>query len=446
MVAELPRDTADSDDIAVTGVSCRLPGASTPDAFWDLLISGRSAVRDVRDRWPAASGATAWGAFLSDVEGFDAAFFGVGEREAALMDPRQRILLELGWEALENGRVRPDGIAGERVGVFVGTTWDDYAQIAYQSRSGLRSGHAMTGLHRGMIANRLSYFLRVTGPSVTVDTGQSSSLVAVHLACASLRSGESSAALVAGVSLALLHTNSTLSDEWGGLSPDGRCHTFDARANGYVRGEGAGVVLLKPLSRSLADGDRILAVIRGSALGTGAGATPTAPDPAAQAAVLRAAHRQAGTEGQVQYVELHGTGTPVGDPVEAAALGAALGSVAAPVAVGSVKTNIGHLEGAAGIAGLIKTVLAVSRRALPPSLNFAAPNPAIDLPGLGLSVVTSAADWPRPHLPLVAGVSSFGMGGANCHVVVGEAPTPPGEGDPAAAPVAPWPVSARSSA
>ncbi|ATE55194.1 type I polyketide synthase [Actinosynnema pretiosum] len=440
-----PDPVHSADDIAVIGVACRFPGADGPEAFWDLLVNGRSAVRDVRDRWPGATGPARWGALLSSVDGFDPAFFGIGEREAALMDPRQRLLLELGWEVLENGRVPAHSVEGSALGVFVGTTWDDYAHIVHRTPSALRSGHAMTGLHRNMIANRLSYFLRATGPSITVDTGQSSSLVAVHLACESLRSGESGTALAAGVSLALLRASSTISDEWGALSPDGRCHTFDERANGYVRGEGGGAVLLKPLNRALADGDRVLGVIRGSAVATGAGATPTAPDPGTQTELLRAAHRRAGTEGQVQYVELHGTGTPVGDPVEATAVGAALGDLAAPLPVGSVKTNIGHLEGAAGIAGLIKVVLAVRYRTLPASLNFTTPNPAIDLPGLGLSVVTETKPWPRPDLPLVAGVSSFGMGGANCHVVVAEPPGGEAEVAATTAPVLAWPVSARSA-
>ncbi|WP_433228390.1 SDR family NAD(P)-dependent oxidoreductase [Micromonospora sp. CA-248260] len=434
-------------DIAITGIACRFPEAPDPARFWELLVAGRSTVRDVRDRWPAATGAARWGAFLTEVDTFDAPFFDIGAREAALLDPRQRLLLELGWEALEDGRVPADTVAGTPLGVFVGTTWDDYAQVAHRHRTALRSGHAMTGLHRSMIANRLSYFLRANGPSVTVDTGQSSSLVAVHLACASLRSGESTTALAAGVSLALLLESSHISDDWGGLSPDGRCHTFDARANGYARGEGGGAVLLKPLDRALADGDRIYCVIRGSAVSAGAGSTPTTPDPAAQEATLRAAHRRAGTTAaDVQYVELHGTGTRVGDPIEAAALGRALGDPAAPLAVGSVKTNIGHLEGAAGIAGLIKTALAVRHRQLPPSLHFATPNPDIDLPRLGLTVVTDPTPWPRPDRPLVAGVSSFGMGGTNCHVVLGEAPTdaPPAAPVTPDVPVVAWPVSAKS--
>ncbi|MEU1755181.1 SDR family NAD(P)-dependent oxidoreductase [Micromonospora matsumotoense] len=436
-------------DIAITGIACRFPEAPDPTRFWELLVAGRSAVRDVRDRWPAATGATRWGALLTEVDTFDAPFFDIGAREAALLDPRQRLLLELGWEALEDGRLPADAVAGTPFGVFVGTTWDDYAQVAHRHRAALRSGHAMTGLHRSMIANRLSYFLRANGPSVTVDTGQSSSLVAVHLACASLRSGESTTALAAGVSLALLLESSHISDDWGGLSPDGRCHTFDARANGYVRGEGGGAVLLKPLDRALADGDRIYCVIRGSAVSAGAGGTPTTPDPAAQEATLRAAHRRAGTTpADVQYVELHGTGTRVGDPIEAAALGRALGDPAAPLAVGSVKTNIGHLEGAAGIAGLIKTALAVRHRQLPPSLHFATPNPDIDLPRLGLTVVTTPTPWPRPDRPLVAGVSSFGMGGTNCHVVLGEPTTDAPQVSPATpdVPVVAWPVSAKSDA
>ncbi|MEV7289286.1 beta-ketoacyl synthase N-terminal-like domain-containing protein, partial [Streptomyces sp. NPDC093252] len=417
-----------SEPVAVVGVSCRFPGAPTPDAFWRLLSEGGQTVRRApRER--RADGDGEWGSFLDGVDRFDAPFFRISPREAAAMDPRQRLVLELGWEVLEDAGVLPAEVAGTRLGVFVGTLWDDYAHLAYRTARTSATQHTTTGVHRGIIANRLSHFLRVHGPSMTVDTGQSSSLVAVHLAAESLRRGESDAAVVAGVNLALLAETTLLSERWGGLSPDGRCHTFDARANGYVRGEGGGAVLLKPLSRALADGDHVYGVLLGSAVTNGWGATLTLPSADAQADAIRSACAEAGVAAhEVQYVELHGTGTPAGDPVEASALGAALGSTRAAgdaLRVGSVKTNIGHLEGAAGIAGLIKTLLCLDRRRLPASLNFDRPHPAIDLPGLGLAVQRRLTDWPHPDRPLIAGVSSFGMGGTNCHVVLTEAPRAP---------------------
>ncbi|WP_445081955.1 SDR family NAD(P)-dependent oxidoreductase [Streptomyces ipomoeae] len=417
--------------IAVVGLSCRLPGASGPAAFWELLREGRDAVTEMpAHRWePISADARSdirRGGFLDGVEEFDAAFFGISPREAVVMDPQQRLLLELTWEALEDAGIVAASLDGSSTAVFVGTAREDYTSLLYRRGDTAITQHTVTGTHRGIIANRVSYALGLHGPSITVDTSQSSSLVAVHLACESLRDGETELALAAGVNLNLLAEGVVGAERFGGLSPDGRCFTFDARANGYVRGEGAGMVVLKPLSRALADGDRVHGVILGSAVNND-GATPglTVPSAAAQEKVLRLAHRRAGiTPDAVQYVELHGTGTPVGDPVEAAALGAAVGALRAPgdpLRVGSVKTNIGHLEGAAGIAGLIKTVLSIRHRRLPPSLNFRTPNPEIPLDELNLSVNDELGEWPHPERPLIAGVSSFGMGGTNCHVVVGEA-------------------------
>ncbi|MFI1000543.1 type I polyketide synthase [Streptomyces galbus] len=428
-------DTAEG--IAVVGLACRLPGADGPDAFWDLLLEGRDAISDVPGgRWTAAATGTVpepagpgvrRGGFLDEVDTFDAAFFGVSPREAVTMDPQQRLVLELAWETLEDAGVLPDSLRGSRTAVFVGTLRDDYAALLYQHGEQAVTQHTMAGVNRGVIANRVSYHLGLRGPSLTVDSAQSSSLVAVHLACASLRAGESEAALVAGVNLHLLAEGALAEERFGGLSPTGTTYTFDARADGFVRGEGGAACLLKPLSRALADGDRIYGVIRGSAVNND-GATPglTVPDRQAQERVLREAYRRAGVDpAAVQYVELHGTGTPVGDPVEAAALGAVLGAGRGEderLRVGSAKTNVGHLEGAAGLVGLVKTLLAVSHRRLPPSLNFAAPNPAIPLAELGLRVQDEPTGWPAPGSPLVAGVSSFGMGGTNAHVVLTEAP------------------------
>ncbi|UQX05328.1 type I polyketide synthase [Streptomyces sp. RerS4] len=453
------------EQIAVVGLSCRLPGAESPAAFWELLRSGSDAVAEVPPgRWGVPEDGSAApgdgpgrGAFLDGVDLFDARFFGISPREAAAMDPQQRLVLELAWEALEDAGIVPATLRGSRTSVFVGTLRDDWTNLLYQYGTEAITQHTMTGVNRGVIANRVSYYLGLTGPSLTVDSAQSSSLVAVHLACESLRAGESTTALAAGVNLNLLTENATTEERFGALSPDGVTYTFDARANGFVPGEGAGVLVLKPLEAALADGDRVYGVIRGSAVnndGTTAGLT--VPSASAQEQVLRLAHERAalGDAERVQYVELHGTGTPVGDPIEAAALGAALGAdrpADDPLRVGSVKTNIGHLEGAAGIAGLIKTLLSIHRRELPASLNFETPNPAIPLAELGLAVQAEHSAWPHPRRPLVAGVSSFGMGGTNAHVVVSEAPA----GAPASAPTGadagvepaaalPWVVSARS--
>ncbi|MEO3857742.1 type I polyketide synthase [Acrocarpospora sp. B8E8] len=422
-----------SDDaIAIVGVSCRLPAAPGPAEFWRLLSDGVSAVSTVPPgRWNAGPelGPSAYGAFLDGIDRFDAAFFGISPREARAMDPQQRLTLELSWEALENARIASARVRGADVGVFIGATADDYALLSRQAGAAGIGHHSLTGVNRSLLANRVSHFLALTGPSVAVDTGQSSSLVAVHLACESIRSGESSMALAGGVQLNLAAESAMAAAELGALSPDGRCFTFDARANGYVRGEGGAIVLLKPLSRALADGDHVYCVIAGSAVNNdGPGDALTTPSALAQERVLRSACRRAGVDpASVGYVELHGTGTRVGDPTEATALGAVYGMErsGAPLWVGSVKTNVGHLEGAAGIVGLLKTALAVEQRLLPPSLNFESPNPAIRFDEWNLRVVRSAMPWPagdREDAPIVAGVSSFGLGGTNCHVVLTSAP------------------------
>ncbi|WP_232247424.1 type I polyketide synthase [Kitasatospora azatica] len=429
--------------VAVVGIGCRFPQADGPDAFWRLLRGGGDAITDRRDgRGPARGG------FLDRVDGFDPEFFGISHREAVAMDPQQRLALELAWEALENARTLPGDLAGSRTGVFLGVIADDYATLLHGLGPDAVTGHTLTGLQRGVTANRISYTLGLNGPSLVVDTGQSSSLAAVHLACASLRDGESDLALAGGVNLILAPDSTLALERAGTLSADGRCFTFDARANGYVRGEGGGVVVLKLLEAAVRDGDRIHAVIRGSALNND-GATETLPTPgrASQERVLLAACADAGVEpGEVQYVELHGSGTRAGDPIEAAALGATLGSahpLDAPLLVGSVKTNIGHLEGAAGIAGFIKAVLCVGERELVPSLNYSDPGDRIPLDELHLRVNTETRSWPAPEGPLVAGVSSFGIGGTNCHIVLTDwqgADRPVGEGD---AGVLPWVLSAR---
>ncbi|WP_369172894.1 SDR family NAD(P)-dependent oxidoreductase [Streptomyces sp. R28] len=410
-----------NDAIAVIGMSCRLPGADTVDEFWELLRTGRNQVT----RRPDGT----WRAALTDHGGFDAAFFGMSPDQAATTDPQHRLMLELGWEALENAGIRPDRLAGTDAGVFVGIASDDFATLVH--RSGRESGvHTATGLHRALAPNRLSYFMGLRGPSIAVDTAQSSSLVAVHLACESLRRGESTIAVVGGVHLVLADESTTAMETMGALSPDGQCHTFDARANGYVRGEGGAALVLKPLHKAVEDGDRVHCVIKGSAVNNdGGGDSLTTPHREAQEELLRAAYARTGTPPEsVRYIELHGTGTRAGDPVEAAALGAVLGTAraqagAAPLSVGSVKTNIGHLEGAAGITGLLKTALCLREGMLPPSLNYRTPNPDIPLQQLHLGVQTALEPWTEePGTRRVAGVSSFGMGGTNAHVVVEQAP------------------------
>ncbi len=437
--------------VAVVGLSCRFPGASGPAEFWSLLAEGREAVGPPPAGRPwlsdAAAGADAVhgpdavrgagagsggpgaalrGGFLDRVEEFDAEFFGISAREAAATDPQQRLLLELGWEALEHAGIVPATLSGTATGVFVGAIWDDYARLAGTLGTDAITPHSITGTSRALIANRLSYALGLRGPSMVVDSAQSSSLVAVRLACESLLSGASTVALAGGVSLALDPDGFTVGERFGALSPDGRTFTFDERASGYVRGEGGGLVVLKTLRQAEADGDTVLAVILGGAVNNdGGGDSLTSPRAGAQQEVVRAAYRSAGVAPeQVRFVELHGTGTPVGDPVEAAALGAVLGGgrdAANPLLVGSVKTNIGHLEGAAGIAGLIKTVLCLRMRTLVPSLNFRVPNPRIPLDELRLRVADTLLPLEPAPAPLLAGVSSFGMGGTNCHLVLAAA-------------------------
>ncbi|MGB8944663.1 MAG: beta-ketoacyl synthase N-terminal-like domain-containing protein, partial [Streptomyces sp.] len=460
-----------SQSIAVVGLSCRLPQAPDPEAFWRLLSTGTNAVtRTLGARWSgetglapgseaAAAAGIEHGGVLDGVDEFDAGFFSISPREATEMDPQQRLMLELSWEALEDAAIVPGTLRAGAGGVFVGAIGDDYAALLSRHQQGRFTPHSLPGTSRGLLANRVSYALGLRGPSFTVDAAQASSLVAVHLACESLRSGESDLAIAGGVNLIIGPESTAKAAGFGALSPDGRCYTFDARANGYVRGEGGAVVVLRPLARALADGDRIHCVIRGSAVNNdGASQALTVPSSQAQEEVLRRACLRAGVgPDEVQYVELHGTGTRVGDPVEAAALGAAHGTGRTrdtALRVGSAKTNVGHLEGAAGITGLVKTVLSIARRRLVPSLNFRTPNPGIPLDELGLRVQTEAGPWPEPDKPLIAGVSSFGMGGTNCHVVLAEAPEqPPRTEDESPAPDVreagiplPWLVSARDAA
>ncbi|MGE5695634.1 MAG: type I polyketide synthase [Candidatus Sericytochromatia bacterium] len=425
--------------IAVIGLGCRFPGGiAGPESLWRFLSAGRCAVGEVpAQRWAlfddgspevgaALSDTTRWGSFLDDVDGFDTEFFEISPREAAKMDPQQRLLLEVTWEALEHAGIAADSLRHTQTGVFAGACLGEYGYLASTDLSQV-DAYSGTGGALSIIANRVSYFLDLRGPSVTVDTACSSSLVALHLACQSLRSGDSNLALAAGVNLLLSPAVTRSFDQAEAMSPTGRCHAFDAGADGFVRGEGCGVAVLKRLSDALRDGDPVLAVVRGSAVNQdGRSNGLMAPNPAAQMAVLRAAYANAGiAPREVDYVEAHGTGTLLGDPIEARALGVVLGRGRpqnSPLLIGAVKSNLGHLEAAAGIAGFIKAVLAVQRGHIPANLWFEVPNPHIPFADLRLKVVADAADWPSVDHPRRAGVSSFGFGGTNAHMVLEQAP------------------------
>jgi phthiocerol/phenolphthiocerol synthesis type-I polyketide synthase B len=447
--------------IAIVGVGCRLPGeANGPDALWDLLAGRRSAVGTVPDdRWQvfedgsaqteaALAGTTRWGSFLPDIAGFDADFFGISPREAEYIDPQQRLMLEVTVEALEHAGIPAESLQRSQTGVFVGACVSEYGFLASRDLSQVDVWTG-TGGALSIIANRLSYFLDLRGPSLTVDTACSSSLVAVHLACQSLRTGQSELAIAGGVNLLLSPVVTRSFDQAGAMSPTGACHAFDASADGFVRGEGCGVAVLKRLSDALRDGDEVLAVVRGSAVNQdGRSNGLMAPNPAAQAAVLRAACADADVEpSDVDYVEAHGTGTLLGDPIEARALGAVYGrgrQPEAPLLVGAVKTNLGHLEAAAGIVGLIKTALAVQRGEIPPNQSFGEPNPHIPFDELRLKVVDETTRWPATGRSRRAGVSAFGFGGTNAHVVLEQVYPAPARLPVAKAPVSTVVVSGKS--
>ncbi|WP_433655227.1 type I polyketide synthase [Nocardia sp. CA-128927] len=419
--------------VAVVGLACRVPGAGNARAFWQLLRGGVDAISDVPvGRWSDVAELAQFhrGGFIDHVADFDAGFFGISPREAAAMDPRQRLALELSWEALEDAGVAPESLHGSAAAVFFGAAGDDYASLVQRHGPDAISHHSVAGLSRGLIANRISHQFGFHGPSVTVDTAQSSSLVAVQTAVQSLQSGATQLALAGGVHLNLVPESTLAFTRAGALSPDGRSYTFDARANGFVRGEGAGVVVLKRLANAVADGDPIYCVLLGGAVNhDGDGQALTVPDGDAQRALLREAYAKAGVDPEhVQYVELHGTGTRAGDPVEASALASVFGSgrdAAQPLLVGSVKTNIGHLDAAAGVVGLIKVALSIKHGTIPASLNFSEPHPAIPMQRWKLKVNDATGPWPAG--PRLAGVSSFGIGGTNCHLVVAAHPAVPAQ-------------------
>lgn len=435
-------EEARGEPLAIVGLSCRFPGADDPEAFWHLQAQGVDAIRDVpADRWDNdalydedrnAPGKvyTRQAGFLADVQHFDARFFGIAPREAHQLDPQQRLLLEVTWEALERAGLSPDRLAGSPTGVFLGTRGVEY--VTGQSDRSLEDADTYfgTGNSLSTMSGRISYVLGLTGPCYSLDTACSSALVAIHEACQSLRRGECSLALAGGVNMLLDPFASVALCRAQMLSPDDRCKTFDAGANGYVRGEGCGMIVLKRLSRARADGDRILALIRGTAINQdGASGGLTVPSGAAQQAVVRQALANGRLQpGEVDYVEAHGTGTSLGDPIEVAALDAvfAPGRPAdQPLVVGSVKTNIGHLESAAGIAGLIKVVQMFEHGLVPPHLHLSEPSPHIPWDETVVEVPTAARPWPRGERPRRAGVNSFGFSGTNAHVVLEEPPEAP---------------------
>jgi myxalamid-type polyketide synthase MxaB len=442
--------------IAVVGMACRLPGGASPAQFWEFLARGGDAVTETPPgRWdveayydpnPDAVGKmyTNRGAYIEDVDRFSPTFFGISPREAQYMDPQQRLLLELHWEALENAAIAPQRLAQQQVGIFAGMGTTDYGDLQAALGPNTCDTYSGTGGAHSAAAGRISYVLGVRGPSLAVDSACSSSLVSVHLAMVSLRSGESDLALASGVCLNISPDVFVSLCKARMLSPDGCCKVFDASANGYVRGEGAGVLVLKRLSDALADGDRIEAVLRGSAMNhNGRSAGLTVPSGPAQQEVIHTALRNAGlSPSDVAYLEAHGTGTAVGDPIEAGALGAVFAARRDPLLIGSVKTNCGHLEWAAGVAGLIKTILSIQKGVIPPSLHLRNPNPLIAWDRLPLRVVTEATPWPEG--PRIAGVSSFGFGGTNAHVLVEEAPQPAARHPAADRPAHLLTLSARS--
>ncbi|HEU4361005.1 MAG TPA: beta-ketoacyl synthase N-terminal-like domain-containing protein, partial [Mycobacterium sp.] len=427
----------DVPDIAVVGLATRFPGdMNTPDETWQALLAGRDAVTDLPEgRWSEfleepriaerVAHARTRGGYLTDIKGFDAEFFALSKLEADNIDPQQRMALELTWEALENARIPASSLRGQSVGVYIGATNFDYSYLGLSDPS-VAHPYAITGNAHSIIANRVSYFYDFHGPSFAVDTACSSALVATHSGVQALRNGECSVAVVGGVNALITPLVTVGFDEVGGvLAADGRIKSFSADADGYSRAEGGGMLVLKRVDDARRDGDQILAVIAGSAINhDGRSNGLLAPNPDAQADVLRKAYKDAGIDPRtVDYVEAHGTGTILGDPIEAEALGRVVGRGRAadkPALLGAVKSNVGHLESAAGAASLAKMVLALAHDKIPPSINYAGPNPYIDFDGVHLKVADAVTEWPRYSGYAITGVSGFGFGGANAHLVLRE--------------------------
>ncbi|MFF3329610.1 SDR family NAD(P)-dependent oxidoreductase [Streptomyces sp. NPDC002888] len=424
-----PENTPEADPIAVVGMAGRFPGADSVEEFWSLLEEGRDGVGPVpADRWDAeALNSPVQGGFLSDIRRFDAGFFDIPAREAESLDPQQRLLLEAAWHALEDASCAPSALAGSRTGVFVGISNSDYARVMESGGLDSLDAYFPTGTALNAAAGRIAYYLGLHGPALAVDTACSSSLVALHLAVRSLRSGESDRALVGGVNVITAPSCSVAVSRAHMLSPDGRCKTFDASANGFVRAEGCGVLVLRRLSDAVRDGDRVLAVVHGSAVNQdGASSGFTAPNGTAQRRVIGDALADAGVTGaDIDYLEAHGTGTSLGDPIELEAAWDVFGPgrrPGEPLLVGSVKSNIGHCESASGMASVFKTVLALRNGRIPAGLHFETPNPHVPWRDMNLRVVDGRAPWAPGDRPRLAGVSGFGFSGTNAHIVLGEAP------------------------
>jgi natural product biosynthesis luciferase-like monooxygenase protein/amino acid adenylation domain-containing protein len=428
-----------AEPIAIVGMGCRVPGADNPDAFWDLLSAGRDAIVEVpRGRWdvdalydpnPGTPGKiySRHGGFIDKVDEFDAAFFGISAREAAAMDPQQRVLLEVAWQALEHAGIAPASLKGTATGVYVGVTSADYACLQLEHNPLPDDPYFSSGAALNACAGRVSYVLGLQGPCMAVDTACSSSLTAIHLACSALRNSECETALAGGVNLMLATWPHVTLAAANMVAPDGHCKTFDASADGYVRGEGCGIVVLKRLSDAMRAGDHIFAVIRGTAVNQdGASSGFTVPNGVAQQALIRRALDGAGVgPEQIDYVESHGTGTALGDPIEAGALGAVIGKAPGrqrPLWIGSVKSNIGHLESAAGVTGLIKLALAMSHGRIPRTLHVKQPNPKIDWQGLNLRTAQEPIEWTGGNKRRFAALSAFGVSGSNAHLILEEAP------------------------
>ncbi len=423
--------------IAIVGVGCRMPGdVHNLTSLWDLLRAGGDAIREVpASRWdadryydpdPTVSGkiCTRWGGFLDRVDEFDARFFGISRREACAMDPQHRMALEVAWEAIEDSGATRESLAGSATGVFLGVCNLDYSRMLPRDPKQFSVYSAM-GVAPNLLAGRLAYSLDLRGPAMTLDTACSSSMVAIHLASQSLRAGECRAALAGGVNLLLSPETTVAHSRLGFLAPDGRCKVFDARADGFVRSEGGGVLVMKRLSDALADRDRVRGLVRGSAVNQdGRTHTLTAPSAGAQRAVVEQALKRAGiSAAELGYIEAHGTGTILGDPIEVDALRAvtdASRNAHSRILVGSIKANLGHLEAAAGVAGILKVLAAFAQKSIPPQPHFRTLNPHISLEGSALAISSDLVPWERT--PRYAGVSSFGWSGTNAHVILEEGP------------------------
>ena len=429
----MPRQTPSQlpkEPLAIIGIGCRFPGqVYTPEAYWSLLATGQEAIteivshREYLKHHPQWKNVPQYGGMLTEIDRFDAPFFKISPREAALMDPQQRLLLEVSWEALEHAGISPDALRNSDTGVFLGMYSHDYQWLQLKKTDATEL-YFKTGTSAATAVGRLSYFLGLQGPSLSIDTASSASLTAFHLACQSLWNQECHLALAAGVNLIMSAELSIVFNKAGMLSPDGRCKVFSENANGYGRGEGCGVVVVKRMADALADRDNILALVRSTAINHGGPSDGiTVPNQSAQEAVIRKALRLANLgPHDISYIEAHGSGTQIGDPIEGKALQATYGKDRKdPFIVGSVKTNLGHLEAAAGTAGLIKTIMALQHKYIPPHLNFSALNPQLkDWNGY---IPVSGMEWASSEVgPRRAGVSAFGLGGSNAHVILEEAP------------------------